>query len=149
MVLLAVCLAPWPPTTAAAKSSTAATVSKIRETWVQDLRAKRIDDILSLYASDAVFLQPSGERVAGAPALRTLFKTVMATFDSDLTLHSQNVEASGNLAFESGDFRETLTTIATGAKITTTGSYLIIYKRQQDGRWLIIQQVFTGTLPHD
>lgn len=140
-------LTSWPSTAAAPKASTAASLSKIRETWVHDLRAKRIDDILKLYASDAVFLQPTGERITGSAALRNLYRTVMATFDSDLTLRSQNLETSGDLAFDSGDFQETLTTIATGAKINTTGSYIIIYRRQRDGSWLIVQQVFTGTPP--
>ncbi|HKD78644.1 MAG TPA: DUF4440 domain-containing protein [Candidatus Angelobacter sp.] len=148
LVLMAFCLlAPYSPAAAAPKTSTRANLAGIRDTWVEDLRAKRIEHILKLYASDAVFLQPTGDRVAGAAALRALFQTVMATFDSDLTLHSQTVETSGDLAFDSGDFRETLTTIARGAKITATGSYLIIYKRQKNGTWLIIQHVFTGTPP--
>jgi len=71
----------------------------------------------------------------------------MATFNSDLTLHSQNLETSGDLAYDSGDFQETLTTIATGAKVTSKGSYIIIYRRQPRGDWQIVQQVWTGTPP--
>jgi len=71
----------------------------------------------------------------------------MATFDSNLTLHSQNLEASGDLAYDSGDFQESLTNIATGAKITSKGSYIIIFKRQPPGNWQIVQQVFTGVPP--
>jgi ketosteroid isomerase-like protein len=147
LVLLSV-LSAYSPSAAAPGASTRDTLAQIRDTWVEDLRTKQIEHILKLYASDAVFLQPTGERITGSAALRTLFQTVMATLDSDLTLFSKNLETSGDLAFDSGDFRETLTTIATGAKITATGSYLIIYKRQKNGRWLIIQQVFTGTPPH-
>jgi ketosteroid isomerase-like protein len=68
-------------------------------------------------------------------------------FDSDLTLHSQNLEVSGDLAYDSGDFQEILTTKATGAKINSKGSYLIIFERQSDGSWKIVQQVFTGIAP--
>src|SRR6267378_3027239 len=84
---------------------------------------------------------------AGTAALRTLFQTIMATFNSDLTLHSQNLETSGDLAYDSGDFQETLTTIATGAKITAKGSYIIIFKRQPNGSWQIVQHAWTGTPP--
>jgi ketosteroid isomerase-like protein len=80
-------------------------------------------------------------------ALRGLFQNIMATFDSDLTLHSRNLEASGDLAYDSGDFEETLTVIATGAKINSKGSYIIIYKRQANGSWQIVQQVWTGAPP--
>jgi len=71
----------------------------------------------------------------------------MGMFDSNLTLHSQNLEASGDLAYDSGDFQEVLIAKATGAKINTTGSYVIIFKREPDGTWKIIEQVFTGIPP--
>jgi ketosteroid isomerase-like protein len=132
---------------AAPQASTVVTLAKIREAWVYDLRTKQLEPILKFYAPDAVFLQPNGERITGSAALRNLFQTIMATFHSDLTLHSQNLEKSGDLAYDSGDFQETLTTIATGAKITSKGSYIIIFKRQPNGSWQIVQQVFTGTPP--
>ena len=147
IVFVAVVIATGPPTAAAPRDTTRATLGRIRDTWVQDLRTKQIEPILKLYAADAVFLQPTGERVTGSAVLRTLFQSIMATFDSDLTLSSQTIDASGNLAFDSGDFQETLTTIATGAKINATGSYIIIYKRQPNGSWLIVQHAFTGTPP--
>jgi ketosteroid isomerase-like protein len=141
-------LAPaFSPTAAAPPASTLATLAKIREAWVQDLRTKQLEPILKFYVPDAVFLQPTGERITGSAAIRTLFQTRMATFNSDLTLHSQNLETSGDLAYDSGDFQETLTVTATGAKIATKGSYIIIYKRQPNGSWQIVQHVWTGTPP--
>jgi ketosteroid isomerase-like protein len=129
------------------QASTIVTLAKIREVWVQDLRTKQLESILKLYASDAVFLQPNGERITGSAALRALFQTIMATFNSDLTLHSQNLETSSDLAYDSGDFEETLANIASGAKITSKGSYIIIYKRQPNGAWQIVQHAWTGTPP--
>lgn len=135
------------PAAAVPQASTIVTLAKIREAWVQDLRTKQLEPILKFYAADAAFLQPTGERITGPAALRTLFQTIMATFNSDLTLHSLNLETSGDLAYDSGEFQETLTAISNGAKITATGSYIIIYKRQADGSWLIVQHVWTGTPP--
>jgi len=146
---LASILAPTFFSTAGAspQASTIATLAKIREVWVQDLRTKQLEPILKLYAPDAVFLQPTGERITGSAALRTLFQTIMAAFNSDLTLHSQNLETSSDLAYDSGNFEETLTNIATGAKITSKGSYVIIFRRQPDRSWQIVQHVWTGAPP--
>ena len=135
--------------TAMPQASTIVTLAKIREAWVQALRGKQLEPILKFYAPDAVFLQPTGERITGSTALRTLFQTIMATFNSDLTLHSQNLETSGDLAYDSGDFQEILTTIATGAKTTRKSSYIIIFRRQASGSWQIVQQAWTGTAPPD
>src|SRR6202521_2590839 len=136
-----------PTAIAAPQASTIVTLAKMREAWVHDLRTKQLEPILKFYAPDAVFLQPTGERITGSAALRTLFQTIMASFNSDLTLHSQNLEASSDLAYDSGDFQETLTNIATGAKINSKGSYVIIYRRQVNGAWQIVQHVWTGTPP--
>jgi ketosteroid isomerase-like protein len=136
-----------PTATAAPQASTIVTLARIREAWVQDLRNKQLEPILKFYALDAVFLQPTGERITGSAALRTLFQNIMATFNSDLTLNSQNFETSGDLAYDSGEFEETLTVIATGARITAKGSYIIIFKRQPDRSWQIVQHVWTGTPP--
>ncbi len=133
--------------TAAPQTSTTAAIAKIRDAWVQDLRTKQLEPILKFYASDAVFVQPNGDRITGSAALRALFQNIMATFNSDLTLHSHNLETSGDLAYDSGDFQETLTTIATGAKITSKGSYIMIFKRQADASWQIIQHAWMGTPP--
>jgi ketosteroid isomerase-like protein len=129
------------------QTSTLETLAKCRETWVQDLRTKQLEAILKFYVPDAAFLQPNGERIVGSTALRSLFQTIMATFNSDLTLRSQKVETSGDLAYDSGDFQEELTNIANGAKIESKGSYVIIYKRQANGAWQIVQHVWTGTPP--
>ena len=129
------------------QASTLVAIAQIREAFVQNLRNKQLDPILKLYAADAVFFQPTGERITGQAALRSLFTNVMSTFDSDLTLHSQNTETSGVLAYDSGDFQETLTTRSTGAKITSKGSYLMIFKREPGGAWQIVQHAWTGTPP--
>jgi len=148
-LVLATILTPTfcPGAAAAPQDSTIAGITKIREAWVQDLRTKQLEPILKFYASDAVFLQPNGDRITGSAALRTLFQNIMATFNSDLTLHSQNLETAGDLAYDSGDFQETLTTIATGAKINSKGSYIMIFKRQANGSWQIIQHAWMGTPP--
>lgn len=142
--ILVTCL---PIVSAAPKTSAAATLAKMREEWVQDLRTKQLEPILKFYAPDASFLQPNGDRLTSSGAIRSLFQSIMATFNSDLTLHSRNLEVSGDLAYDSGDFEESLTTISTGAKINSKGSYIVIYKRQSDGSWQIVQHAWTGIPP--
>jgi ketosteroid isomerase-like protein len=144
---LVVAIALSPKASANPQVSTLETLAKMREAWVQNLRAKQLEPILKFYAPEAAFLQPNGDRLTGSAALRALFQNIMATFNSDLTLHSQSLETSGDLAYDSGDFEESLTVIATGAKISSKGNYIIIYKRQPNGDWRIVQQVWTGTPP--
>jgi len=122
-------------------------IAKVRAEWAQDLHEKQFDKIVQLYAPDAAFLLPSGDRIVGRQAIRDLMKNIMSIFTSEITLNSMVVEHSGTLAYDSGTFSETLVKVSDGSKTESKGSYLMVLKRQADGNWLIAQQVWTGTEP--
>jgi peptidoglycan/xylan/chitin deacetylase (PgdA/CDA1 family) len=128
----------------AASPAAAKVYAQLREQWAQNLREKKIEASVAEYAADGEFIQPDGGRVRGTDALQKLFETITATFDSDLVFDSQRVETSGDLAYDSGTFRELLTVRTTGKHLFSTGSYLTVYKRNPAGTWLIAQQVWTG-----
>jgi ketosteroid isomerase-like protein len=124
-------------------SSVAEELAKLREQWVRELHDKQLDPIIALYAPDAAFLSPSGGRFTGQGAIRGLFKTIMDTVTSNLTLHSMVTESSGDLAYDSGDYTETLVPTKGGPDQHYQGDYLMVFKRQKDGKWLIVQHVWT------
>jgi len=131
-----------------AAAGTADPFAGLRNQWASDLHAKHIEDSLAQYADDADFISDAG-RTHGMPALRELFKTVTMTFDSDLTFTSDRVEISGDLAYDSGTYTETLVTRATGKSQRMAGNYLTIYRRTTVGAngnavWLIREQMWTG-----
>jgi ketosteroid isomerase-like protein len=118
-------------------------IAKLRGQWAQELHDKQLDQIIALYAPDAAFLAPSGRRFTGQTAIRGLFKTIMDTVTSNITFHSIVTESSGDLAFDSGDYSETLVPTKSGPDQHYKGDYLIVFRRQKDGKWLIVQQVWT------
>jgi len=122
----------------------------LRDQWARDLKGKFIDDSLAQYAQDADFISDAG-RTHGMPALRQLFTTMTKTFDSDLSFHSERVEISGDLAYDSGTYEETLKNRAAGTTQTMAGDYLTIYRRTKahngNAVWLIVEQVWTGGEP--
>jgi uncharacterized protein (TIGR02246 family) len=122
-------------------------IAKLRAEWVKDLHTKQLDHIAGLYAADAEFLLPNGTRVSGRTAIRDLCKSTMAMMTSDITLTTATSERSGNLAYDSGDFSETLISIPEGKRAQSTGNYLMIFRRQPNGAWLIAEQVWTGAAP--
>lgn len=124
-------------------SSAADAIAKVRAEWAKDLHDKQPDQFVSLYTADAVFLTPNGQRITGRAAIRTLTKQAMDTFTSDLHFQSMVTESSGDLAYDSGVFHETLTVLSDGSKKEGEGNYLMVFKRQTNGSWLITQQVWT------
>ena len=118
-------------------------LAKLRSQWAQELHDKQLDQIIALYAPDAAFLSPNGGRFTGPTEIRGLFRTIMDTVTSNITFHSIVTESSGELAFDSGDYSETLVPTKSGPDQHYKGDYLIVFRRQRDGRWLIVQQVWT------
>jgi uncharacterized protein (TIGR02246 family) len=126
-----------------AKSVIAKKLSKVSMDWAKYWREKQLAEVVALYAPDAVFLTGTGDRINGRAAIRAAFKTALATNSSDLIPRSLVTEVSGDLAYDSGDYRETITPVSGGAKLEMKGNYVIVFKRQRNGEWLIIQHVWT------
>jgi ketosteroid isomerase-like protein len=122
-------------------------IAKVRSQWADDLRNKRLEEITALYAPDAAFLSGDVGRVTGRSAIHDLCKKVMAAVDSHIVMHSVRTEHSGDLAFDSGDFEETLTKLSDGTSQNAKGSYLMVLKSQPDGRWLIVEQMWIDSTP--
>jgi uncharacterized protein (TIGR02246 family) len=123
--------------------SDASDVSRVRDDWLRSFRQKDVDAAVAMYADDAAFLPPDGQVIAGRAAIRNLYQTVAATYNSDLILRSRRTEYSGDLAYDSGDFSETLTTISNGTAQKSAGQYLVEFRRDALGHWRIVEHVFT------
>lgn len=126
-----------------AASGAADDLARLRGQWAQELHDKQLDQIIALYAPDSAFLSPNGGRFTGPAEIRGLFKTIMETVTSNITFHNITTESSGDLAFDSGDYTETLVPMKAGPDQHYKGDYLIVFRRQKDSRWLIVQQVWT------
>jgi uncharacterized protein (TIGR02246 family) len=129
------------------KPVTSPEIARLRAEWVKDLHTKQLDQIAALYAEDAEFLLATGTRVSGRAAIRELCKNVMATMTSDITLRTATSERSENLAYDSGDYSETLTSVADGTVTPYKGTYVMIFRRQANGAWVIAEQVWTDASP--
>jgi uncharacterized protein (TIGR02246 family) len=122
-------------------------IARVRSQWADDLRNKRLEEITALYAPDAAFLSGDVGRVTGRPAIHELCKKVMAAVTSNMVMHSVRTEHSGDIAFDSGDYEETMTKASDGTSQNSKGSYLMVLKRQPDGKWLIVEQMWIDSTP--
>lgn len=120
-------------------------VVPVERRFVEDLKAKNMDEILSLYAPGAVFIQPDSTQVIGRDALEKLYRTVFATYDSDLSLGDSDIRpvpSSSSLCVHSGQYSEKLRTRKDGTTAHIHGMFSFTYKRMRDGHWLITRMRF-------
>jgi uncharacterized protein (TIGR02246 family) len=124
-------------------------IDAVRAEWVRTLEARALEPSLALFTDDAAFLNPDGARIAGKEAIRGLYQQIFATYSGAIVLDSKQTGISGGLAYDSGLFHETLTTLKTGEKQQLKGSYLMVFRHEPDGKWRIVQQVWTEAPPEN
>lgn len=144
LLLIATNLSAQTVSAAASASDPATAIAQSRTQWATALHAKRLDDCLALYASDAAFLEPRGNRIQGRQAIHDIFQFAFAAIDSSIEFTSISLQTSGDLAFDSGSYKETAVVHGTTTSIPISGNYLTIYQHAPDGGWLILQQAWTA-----
>ena len=113
--------------------SPADAVDRLDARFVLDLHDKKIDDVLTLYTADAVFVQPDGTEVSG-PGMRKLYEQVTSTLDSDLHLQRASLKHSLNTIIEDGTYTETLKHRDTGKVDDVKGTYRFTLHLVVDGQ---------------
>jgi len=115
-------------------------VAQVSERWAKEWGAKNLAAVIALYADDPVFLPATGTRVTGRAAIRNLFEQALATNTSNLHVRSKVTEQSGDLAYDSGEYEETMT--SAGVTRSGQGNYLVVLRRNGN-QWLIVEHMWT------
>lgn len=110
--------------------------------WAKDWSAKDLDAVMALYAPDAEFMPGATDSWVGAAGIRKNFAGVLAQYSAQIHLQSVRSEASGDLAYDSGVYDETITSVKDKKVIHPRGNYLFVFRRQK-GEWKILEQTWT------
>jgi ketosteroid isomerase-like protein len=97
----------------------------------------------AFYAGEAVVMPQDHPPVSGKGPIVEFWNGMFKVGLRKADLETQQVESSGDQACEIGKY--TLTFAAEGAEPTKAeGKYLVVLKRQQDGSWKVIADMFSG-----
>lgn len=112
-----------------------------RQAWIEAVNRTDLDAYADVVCDDVVWIPPGQQAVQGRAAFRDwlapFFEAYAYTFDVD----DAEVRMAGAWAVETGVFRSRMTSRATGETLEHTGSFLILWRREDDGRWRIERYV--------
>ena len=109
-----------------------------RAGFVAAVNAGDRDRIMSYAAEDCVFLAEGQPLVEGRAALGEMFRRAIESgMTWELRMETSRIEQSGWLAYELGRYWKT-TRRPDGTTKHSQGKYVDVWKRQSDGRWLLI-----------
>jgi ketosteroid isomerase-like protein len=125
-----------------------AAVRQTDENWNKAAQSKKVDDWVAYYSDDAVILPPNDKKVSGKESNRKVIADLLALPGLALSWAPAKVEVaqSGDLAYTQGSY-ELTTTDAKGKPATDRGKTLEIWKKQADGTWKCVADMWSSDLP--
>jgi uncharacterized protein (TIGR02246 family) len=103
--------------------------------------------IVDNYADDAIVMSPGTESWRGREAVRKGFAGMAAQMPvKEMSLKTEDVTVGGDLAVETGTYEMTMQP-TTGREVKDKGKYVVVWKRQADGSWKIVRDIFNSDVP--
>lgn len=123
-------------------------VRALDDEWERAAKAGDGEAIAALYAPDATLLPPN-EPMREGEAAGQFWIDFTNNFSGPVELTPMHVEGRGDLAYTVGTYRLTVTPKQEGAKPLPTdeGKYVVIQKKQADGSWKIVHDIWNSNNP--
>jgi uncharacterized protein (TIGR02246 family) len=113
--------------------------------FVTHYNSGHADSLASFYAPDAHLMPANLPVVVGQAAIEAAFSQALAS-KGQLTLVTESITASGDLAVERGTYEETYTPPGSSTPVTDKGKYLAHWQRI-GGKWLMVDDIANSDLP--
>ena len=125
-----------------------ATLRKLDDEWSKAAGAKDLEKTLSFFADDIMIMPSNSPVLQGKEAARAMWKAMFAVpgFGGGWKATRVEVAKSGDLGWTSGPY-EITEVDANGKPMTDKGKYLAVWRRQADGSWKCVADMFNTDLP--
>lgn len=146
VVLLAACRAAAPGSGGSALTEADKTAIRAgTDSFVANARTRHDSANAALYAENATFMPPNGGIVEGRAAIRAWFEHFPPMTEFSLT--PVEIDGRGDFAYERGTYGLTIAAATGKPAVSDHGKYLVVKRRQADGKWLVVADIFNSDVP--
>jgi ketosteroid isomerase-like protein len=116
--------------------------------WLKTYEAKDVDKAVAFCDEQGSMLWPNDPVATGKAAITKLTASAFAIPDFKLVWQPEKVGVarSGDLGYTSGTYVWTFTN-ASGKPVSDRGKYLTVWRKQADGSWKVLFDMFNTDLP--
>jgi ketosteroid isomerase-like protein len=116
---------------------------------VKDIATKDVEKWVQHYSEDAAVLLPNAPAIIGRDNIRAGLKPMMADPNFSLTFLATKAEVSrgGDIGYTRGTYTMTMSDPKTHEPFTEKGKYLSVFRKNGEGKWLIIEDMASSDLP--
>jgi uncharacterized protein (TIGR02246 family) len=122
-----------------------AAVRRLTQEWVLACNTRQLDELLDLYAPDALVLRSNLPAIRGAAAVREFFFGALEAGLGEVSVEPMRVEVAGDLAHEVGRYSALVPGTA-GKRREERGKYLWVFSKQSSGDWKLISECWSADL---
>lgn len=136
-----------PQQSASTQAADEAAVRQTDENWSKAAQSKKVDDWVAFYSEDAVILPPNDKKASGKEDVRKYIGELLMLPGLALSWEPSKVEVarSGDLAYTQGSYRMTFPD-PHGKPMTDQGKTLEVWKKQADGTWKCVADMWSSDL---
>jgi uncharacterized protein (TIGR02246 family) len=126
-------------------SRSEAAVRRLTQEWVLACNTRQLDELLELYAPDALILRSNMPLLRGAAAVREFFFSALESGLGEVSVEPIRVEVVGDLAHEVGRYSALVPGTA-GKRREERGKYLWVFAKQSSGDWKLVSECWSSDL---
>lgn len=122
-------------------------IVKVADAYVAATKARDAAKIAELYTEDALEMPPNQKPVQGRASIRQYYEQQFKgdTQFTDLQLQHLESRVSGDVAYDVGHYRQTITPKG-GKPIEDTGNFVVVL-HQAGGQWRVAYAIYNSHLP--
>ena len=126
----------------------AAAIRKADQDWMAAFAAKDVNQAASFVAPGGAMYEPNAPATLGQEAIKKSLGGMFQMTGEKLTWTPTLVEAakSGDLGFSSGTYEFSFKD-PSGKTVNDKGKYVTVSKKQPDGSWKVVRDIFNSDLP--
>jgi uncharacterized protein (TIGR02246 family) len=133
------------PALAADMDANAKVLAKLDDDWSKAAATRDADRVASFYAEDAIAYPPQEPAAIGRAAAKKVWAAYFA--DKSFTISWKTVHAevakSGDLGYTTGTYESSFKG-ADGKPVSEKGKYLCTWRKQKDGTWKAIHDMWNS-----
>ena len=122
-----------------------AAVRRLTQEWVLACNTRQLEELMELYAPDALVLRSNLPAIRGAVAVREFFFASLEAGLGEVALDPMRVEVLGDLAHEVGRYSALVPGTA-GKRREERGKYLWVFAKQASGDWKLVSECWSSDL---
>lgn len=126
-------------------SRSEAAVRRLTQEWVLACNTRQLDELIELYAADALVLRSNLPPIRGAAAVREFFFSALESGLGEVAVEPMRVEVVGDLAHEVGRYSALVPGTA-GKRREERGKYLWVFAKQSGGDWKLVSECWSSDL---